>query len=910
MPMARGKRGRETVIQAVNAFRDRLNELDNEALARQQVEHFLKSWVTSEPRVRFLEEWIRLNKKQIASNAHTNGQDLGNGGRDGSEEPIRDRREMRSRGGREKPTRGGGEKPARGGGEMLTRGRRDVPTRGGKEKPARAPQQPRLSERQRPLGRRGGRPPDQPQESDHGQANQEDEDEETEDEEQVEEDNEAQESSDDESLDQEETEAEEQNEERESEAQEDGSLENEHSSDGEAEVTVPENGQSSDGEAEDRTLENGQSSDGEAEDGVPSNGRSSDGEAEDSRETPVEDRINQPHVHPGPRDQEAQLDQQRLSEERANELNKQHLSEISNRETSHSTQTTDPQANQQGLSSNLRVGDHPNYLNTPVRPLAIADMLRQDQQFTTTPGFTGPQRADNPIQSYDLRSLLQQQSLLSPPETQRREEDVRRMQPLLDAALVPNFHFKEPIRITSTFLDRPTLEHIKNQVVEASGFETFSRNKRVALVAFVGSFYDPASYWDLRESMCKVIQSGGYRLVKPEGDTDNELNGEDRRGSLSTTDGLQAPACLKDFVKTWRERLTFAQETSTASIRNTRLIHHDMHCHICWQRLIRVWRADAPYAAREENDTLAGKDPIQPEECDALQSFIKKEVDRRASEFDRRKADEMVRFRTKTILKAIVAPFLGFPVPLGLLLDRKNASGISDASAMETSMLYNKSWDNTMRRGHVAHILVESLGWGALAITRKSHFAILGNETLSRILPILKRNHPTLRDFLDTVYRVFLFPLLSGKQLLMSDVGRFIHLQNTKTMIAVCREDPNGLKGLFVSHDAIPLPQDPRRSIGGSGGAGNNISAPIALEEPELDYDPDGDAIKSDGEIFTLDQLLSENPVDGEGLDTRVDEGTNMEPQQQDTPLTPISSSRGTKRGNATGPNTPSKRLR
>ncbi|KAL9044330.1 MAG: hypothetical protein Q9214_002524 [Letrouitia sp. 1 TL-2023] len=901
MPTTRAKSSRDGVIQAVSALRDQLNGFENEALAQQQVGLFLDFWVTNEHRVQFLEEWLRLNKGKFTSRAHINGQGVGHEGRDGNEERTRSRREMRSRGGRERPILDK-EIPIRGEREMPNRGGKEEPIRGGKEKPNRGGRQPRQPGRQNPPGRRGGRPRNQQQEPVARQANQVDEDGETEDEGQEEEDDEAEELSGNRSPDQEEEEeADEHDEEQQSEAQEDGLLEN---------------GQSLDGEAEDEVLENGQSSDGQTEDGVLGNGRSLEGEAEDSGGITVEHRINQPQMHPGLRDQGDQLDQQQPGRGRANELNRLRQLELGNRETLHNAQTVDPQANRQGqpadnLPRNLQTGDNLYHPNTPVRPLAITDILRQDQHFTTPPDSAEPRRAEIPTQSNTQISIPQQQSLLSPPETQRRQEDARRMQPLLDAAFVPNFNFKEPLRLTSIFIDGPTLENIKNKIVEASGFETFPKNKRQALVAFVGSFYDPAAYWDLRETACSVIQSGGYRVLEREGNTDNKPNREDHRGGFSTTDGFQAPTCLKNFVETWRKRLIFAQETATASIRNTALISHEMHCHIYWQRLIEVWRSDAPYTARVEKGTSDGIDPIRPEECDALQSFIKKELDRRASEFDRKKADEMVHFRTKTILKAIIAPFLGFPVPLGLMLDRKNANSISDTGAMETSMLYNKLWDNTMRRGHVAHVLFKSLGWGALAITRKSHYAALGTETLSRILPVLKRSHPTLRDLLDTVYRVFLFPLQSGQQLLMSNVDRFIRLPDIKTMIAICRQDPQGLKGLFESHVVIPLSLSPGRSPGpgGSGGIGSTTSTPIAPKEPELDYDPDGDGIKSDGEIFTLEQLLSKRPVDGDGLGSEDDTREGREPQE-DTSPTPLSSSRGTKRRHATGPNTSSKRLR
>ena len=128
--------------------------------------------------------------------------------------------------------------------------------------------------------------------------------------------------------------------------------------------------------------------------------------------------------------------------------------------------------------------------------------------------------------------------------------DYTRTNGLITPASSPSLHpylSIRPLRLTEASSNEPSLKSTIAEILELPNVATLEPTKRQVLVEFIVSFFSPVSYWNIRNTMCKIVIKRGF------------LNNESRYESINKEDMEEnsSPACLESFVARWRKAISF-----------------------------------------------------------------------------------------------------------------------------------------------------------------------------------------------------------------------------------------------------------------------------------------------------------------------------------------------------------------
>ncbi|KAL8644108.1 MAG: hypothetical protein Q9210_007421 [Variospora velana] len=342
-----------------------------------------------------------------------------------------------------------------------------------------------------------------------------------------------------------------------------------------------------------------------------------------------------------------------------------------------------------------------------------------------------------------------------------------------------------PLRLGAPQVDSSILDCTLTGIFSLPEIIRLDSTHKQTLARFVLSLFAPANWWHLRNIICKVVASSGFR--------NTERSGLDQPQAKPRS---EKPQCVQDYIASWQQNRGACQNSAHPDVTKILKMNNEMQLYVYWCCLQRVWlktRHDYnPDRAHDEPDEsnsecLGGEDArISADQEAELVDFFDHEVKRREKSL----GHEM-RTRSVAVLKSLMAPYLGYSFPLGTEATARRAPA--------TDNMFNTLWSRTNVRGKRNYILTRNLGWGAFAIAKSSHLVNLGSNILSQILPIVRDNHPYLREIFATVYDIFIYPITWGSLLLYQDIGSFIHIKSKEELIQVCKEHPNGLNGIFQS---------------------------------------------------------------------------------------------------------------
>lgn len=205
--------------------------------------------------------------------------------------------------------------------------------------------------------------------------------------------------------------------------------------------------------------------------------------------------------------------------------------------------------------------------------------------------------------------------------------------------------------------------------------------------------------------MCKVVALSGLRNTKCIEPT-----------QLKTKHDHERPQCLDDYIQDWRKYRQESQISATPAVTAMLKMGTEMRLYVSWSRLRHVWlktredydpdRADEDWDS--SSDLLGDEEAyIPPEQETQLVEFFDHKVRQREEAMGWKLST-----RSLTLLKCLIAPYLGFSYPL----DAEATAG----SGKVTRDMFHISWSKINVRGKEAYILQRYLGWGALAIAKKS----------------------------------------------------------------------------------------------------------------------------------------------------------------------------------------------
>ena len=156
---------------------------------------------------------------------------------------------------------------------------------------------------------------------------------------------------------------------------------------------------------------------------------------------------------------------------------------------------------------------------------------------------------------------------------------------------------------------------------------------------------------------------------------------------------------------------------------------YETQCYIYWRRLCAIWMGcdgdgdDGLGIAHGDSSSRSESHRQRTEETEALRTFLHNKLKRRQAELGERYR-AVAKSKDLSLLKALVAPYLGFEIPLDLLVKRDRDEvplRLEKGRKSEgTKKIFDKLWNNTMTRGKIATVLCESLGWGSLAIVKRT----------------------------------------------------------------------------------------------------------------------------------------------------------------------------------------------
>lgn len=265
-----------------------------------------------------------------------------------------------------------------------------------------------------------------------------------------------------------------------------------------------------------------------------------------------------------------------------------------------------------------------------------------------------------------------------------------------------------PLRLGAPHIDDSALSYTLNQISNLPDILTLSPRHKETLGRFVLSFFAPDSWWTLRNIMCKVVASTGFR------------NTERLEPNQPTTEpGSEKPQCVQDYIESWHQQRVVCQKTADPAITTMLKMNNEMQLYIYWCRLQRVWLTtrddrDRDHAVQEDssssnsNDCLGGEEAnISSEQEAELIKFFDHEVEQRE-----RSLGKAIRIRSVALLKSLIAPYLGYSFPL----EAEATAGRGSA----TKKMFQTLWSKSNVRGKEYYILRRNLGWGAFAIAKTS----------------------------------------------------------------------------------------------------------------------------------------------------------------------------------------------
>lgn len=287
------------------------------------------------------------------------------------------------------------------------------------------------------------------------------------------------------------------------------------------------------------------------------------------------------------------------------------------------------------------------------------------------------------------------------------------------------------LRFTADSKFEPGLRETIDQILNLPNLK-FTSERRRYMIDFIKSLFAPASYWDIRCTVHKLISKRGLRCGEP------DMVGVHH----SICDDADTPQSFKDFIDRWYKVVDFAQDTSSASMTRITRTTQEMLCYEQWRRIRQIWRGPECFDIDDDSDGPGEFDeaegwkqcgghvrsqppPCAPEEHQDLLAFLEKERERRGTVYVGKKfmAKEARDVRGDSFLRIVLAPRLGLGA-FGANGDAK-AAGLALATEKSTQKMFDKLWNNTMTRGKAAFTLRKYLGWGSLIIVKRSRSEIL-----------------------------------------------------------------------------------------------------------------------------------------------------------------------------------------
>ncbi|KAL9576441.1 MAG: hypothetical protein Q9212_007093, partial [Teloschistes hypoglaucus] len=282
------------------------------------------------------------------------------------------------------------------------------------------------------------------------------------------------------------------------------------------------------------------------------------------------------------------------------------------------------------------------------------------------------------------------------------------------------------LRFTAESKFEPGVRETIDQILNLPNLKYTSERRRY-MFDFMKSLFAPASYWDIRCTVHKLISKRGLRCGEP------GMVGVHH----SICDDADTPQSFKDFIDRWYKVVEFAQDTSSATMTRITRTTQEMLCYEQWRRIRQIWRGPECFGIDDDSDEADDFDeaegwkqcggsfrsqppPCTPEEHQDLLAFLEKERQRRGTVYVGKKfmAKEARDVRGDSFLRIVLAPRLGLGA-FGANGDAK-AAGLALATEKSTQKMFDKLWNNTMTRGKAAFTLRKYLGWGALIIVKRS----------------------------------------------------------------------------------------------------------------------------------------------------------------------------------------------
>ncbi|KAL8821024.1 MAG: hypothetical protein Q9223_000863 [Gallowayella weberi] len=477
---------------------------------------------------------------------------------------------------------------------------------------------------------------------------------------------------------------------------------------------------------------------------------------------------------------------------------------------------------------------------------------RQREQDESPPTTTETERADGaPSTAQTVRHPEQSAST----NTQNTYTTLPLIQPV-NAIVLPELP-SSPLRLTDIFIDNASLQRTADEILAMPAIADFSAEKKSVLIEFLGTLFDSASYWRLRQSIFKMISKAGFGSERMEDVQSHGVN----PSTTPSTKMSDPPEIMANYLSIWRSSLDFNQQTASTGAIIALKMHNDMQSYLYWLQLGSIWRAGRagyqdPDLPTEDNggtrhglhtDLLYNTDaPIRPEDAKAVMDFLDSEMERRSGELGIIDANEK-KNRTSGLLRVLVAPYLGYTI----LMEAGKGQGSRRAkiqSEDSTTRMFHKIWNNINVRGKTISVLCKGLGRGALLVVKRTHLTTLGSNVFKLIVPILVRNHGNVLILIfRMIHKRFFLPVQKQIRIHYADVGALMQIYSQEGLGSACAAHPQGLKGILelegqnIGEALLALGQTP-----GDGLDATSAREDIAPEDEKVD------------DIFDADELISE----------------------------------------------------
>ncbi|KAL9006060.1 MAG: hypothetical protein Q9188_001187 [Gyalolechia gomerana] len=284
---------------------------------------------------------------------------------------------------------------------------------------------------------------------------------------------------------------------------------------------------------------------------------------------------------------------------------------------------------------------------------------------------------------------------------------------------------------------RITEESLRHTLLQTPDISKAPRKKQQLVTEVIQSLFDPSSYWNLHKSIYSVVSKTGLRITARV-DRAKKTQYEADNDAVQRPSARKTPKCLPEYVNQWRKALHLSRLTASVSLTSMSKMSDELQSYVYWCGLVRVW--------------VTSRDDYRPEEGDGVPDDINSDSSISTEHF--RDHETQIPKEEEVVLKEF---FLSAPP------QREGDLRLSNDSPTMTSPI------------------------------------ALGSRTLSAILSIVTKNHPSLQDIFKPIYRAFLEPIRSGQQLRYQDLGTFMHLSTEADLIKVCITPPDGFRGILAS---------------------------------------------------------------------------------------------------------------